>query len=773
MARSISFNGQTLFRPGAISRVNASALSPIGVTAVGIVGLIGEADGGEPGLHTIDDPVLAKALFRSGPLADAVRLAFEPSNDPRIPAGAFRVYAYKVNQSTQGTLQVPGDGTQVADTAAMGSTTTVINLTTGGLTVDAHIGRWLKIGSENRRIVDNAATTITVSPGFTAAPAAMTAVTILQSQIVLTSEDYGAHASQISFEFEAGATSGTYVVTLALEDTVETSPELGGDAFLRLMYNGGAVETNGTGPVTAATTTTITVNTAAAPTLNQFANMILEIPALGLRRLIASNTAADPTVITLDAAHAITTAQATAAVGLTANVRNVTAATATITGANGLATGVTSTVSPVSDNLSITFSNNQTLRSFVDQINSTTNYVATVPDGVNQDTTLMETFDFGTRATAVDVRFDSAISPTTKGSFLRDLQVVVDWINNFSELVTAVKATAGTSEGSELPLVTGGVYSTTQDVVLYLTGGTRGISANSNWQDGFDAMMEKRMNHIVPLISYDLTNDGYGSTATFASVAAQLSAHVSEAQGVGKNEQGGYIGMDGTKDDLLDQAKALNNTDAQLVGQKVTVLDVDGNLVEQPEWAAAVIAAGMRSGASDIGEPLTFKSPKIAGFSQDASWSPSNITDANELIQGGVMFLEQTPSGVFRWVRDLTTYLKSDNIAFIDGNIREEVRVLVYDLRTSLEDRFTGIKAVPATVASIREFVAAKMAVYREQTLITPSFDEQGVFCAEGFRKLRVFVTGNVATIRCEIFPTAGIVFEIVDINLQLARLAV
>ena len=49
MTRSITFNGQTQFKPGAISKINAQALAPIGLNTNGIVALIGEADGGAPG----------------------------------------------------------------------------------------------------------------------------------------------------------------------------------------------------------------------------------------------------------------------------------------------------------------------------------------------------------------------------------------------------------------------------------------------------------------------------------------------------------------------------------------------------------------------------------------------------------------------------------------------------------------------------------------------------------------------------------------------------
>ena len=87
MTRFITFGGQTQFKPGGLTRVNANALTPIGISATGVVQMLGEAEGGPPGTDgvvVIDDPALARDIFRSGPLADAIRVAFDPSGDTRI-----------------------------------------------------------------------------------------------------------------------------------------------------------------------------------------------------------------------------------------------------------------------------------------------------------------------------------------------------------------------------------------------------------------------------------------------------------------------------------------------------------------------------------------------------------------------------------------------------------------------------------------------------------------------------------------------------------------
>jgi len=775
MSRSVTFNGQTIFKPGAISRVRANSNAQLGSTTNGIVALIGEADGGQPNtVLTISDPALAKETFTSGPLADALRLAFQPSTDPNVSAGAFQVLCYKTNQSTQASTTLPGSVAVLAGTVTGASTALILTVTGGGMTADAHIGRWILVSGEKRRIVDNDVTTITLEKSLSAAPPNTTAFSILENQLTLTSKKYGVEANQIGVEFEAGSGTDKYIVTISLGNSVvEQSPEILGDPALYVRYVGGPALDSG--PVTVATTSVITVDVAAAPLLNAYAGMVLVLPN-GLQRLIASNTAADPAVITLTAGHELTAAQAAEIVGGTAYIKNITSAVASITGAAGVATGFTTTcvLVPVSttDNLSLTFNVNETLRQFIDRVNATTNFRLSAGAGINLDTTLMKTFDFGTRATNVDVRFDSAITPSTKGTFRRDLQGLVDWINSFSSLATAVRTTGAAGEGDEIPSVTGGVSGTPLDTVIYLIGGTRGISANSNFQAGFDAMMLNRINHIIPLISQDLTNEGYGSTATFSSVSAQLSSFVAEANSSGKNECGAYLGMAGTKSALITKLNQLNSPDIQMVGQKVTHLDVDGNLKEFQEWGLAVQAAGYRAGISEVGEPLTHKPILCSGLSNDSSWSTKDIGNVNDLLKAGLLFAEQKTSGGFRWVRDITSWVNDDSEFYIAGSTRDACRFMAYDFRTQLEDRFTGPKATLATVASVREFAAALLSEYKNQNIIVESLDpETNTKLLPGWRNLRVFLSGNTLTVRVELFPVVGISFQLVDITLQNVKL--
>lgn len=792
MPRFIKFNGQTLYKPGALSRVTASPNRRSNPGSTGIVALIGEADGGAAGVHIFTDPLQVKGALVGGPLADAAALVFDPSNDPAIPGGPASVVAYKVNSGTQAGINLPNSVAVLSGAAAAGSTTTVINFAAASFTLNQHVGRWLSIGGERRRIVANAAsvlppstTAITVAPPFSSAPAALTAIDILSNQVELTATQYGTSGNQVAVEFEAGTSANAFVFTASTSSVTEQSPDICGNPFLNLTFMGGPLEANGSGPITSATNTTLTYTAPGAVLGGAFATYVVEVDVPGyglLRRLVASNTAAGapgPVTITLAANHDIDSAMVSAITNnlpLNLTVYAVTAATASLTGSAGACTGLTSSVTQVpastADNLNLTFSTAglSTLKDLADYLNANFNYLASVPAGINPATLLSE-MDFGANNTAVNVRFDQGISetnPSNKGQFRRDLQSLIDWINANCTLVTAARADVGSAEGSALP-----------DVVapLYLVGGTRGTSTNANWQTGFDTLRDYRANQIVPLISENLSGLGQGSTATVQAVAAQLLAHVGQCNGQYKNERGAFMGFaNADVPNLVAVAASFNSRDVQVTAQKFTVLDVNGDLRQLPEWSSAVIAAGMRAGG--LGESLTRKYPRVTAVTQDPSWSPSNRNDVNALLAGGVLFAEVLPNNVVRWVRDITTYLNDDLETSIDGQTRDVVRFIAYDLRTFIEDTFTGSRVIsasagsPSTISAVRTQAIARLSAYVQQQLLIISQDPlDPSVTVPGFDRVRVTLDGSLLQLSCRIFPTVAVNFETLDITTEIPLL--
>lgn len=107
MAIKVNFNGASIAKPGAYSqtRVNLAGGFPLATT--GIVAIVGEALGGEPGssagVQTFTSEDIASLIdtYISGPIVDAARLLVAPARDARVPNGASLIRIYKTNASTR------------------------------------------------------------------------------------------------------------------------------------------------------------------------------------------------------------------------------------------------------------------------------------------------------------------------------------------------------------------------------------------------------------------------------------------------------------------------------------------------------------------------------------------------------------------------------------------------------------------------------------------------------------------------------------------------
>jgi len=646
---------------------------------------------------------------------------------------------------------------EFADVADTGGTTTTIVLTENiAMTIDEQAGRWVYFQDTAtstpylRQIVSNTVDTLTISPALPAASTQYGVVQVLANAIDLESKDWGAHTNSINVDIADGTSSGSKVATVEFEGEVEVSSDVGGTVIMKVLYKGGTEATADTVNATPAPTTSVIELTTGG--LTPAAEVGKQVLINGEYTVIASNTA---TQLTLSPALS-----AAPAAGDAVSIRTVTGGTLEVQGGVGAASGLTTTLAGVvGDDLSIAFSNEQTLRQLIDTINQNANYEAVAGQGVNADTTLVSDFDFGPETSAsVLASTDLAVEGTT-----RNVAALVDYFNDFS---TYVKATRSATTGST---VSGCCPPAVIAEPVYLAGGSRGVTANSDFQAAMDEMLKVRINSVVPLIDQDLANEGNSGTATVASVAAQLADHVATARGTAQDkagERGGFIGFRGTKNEIIAQANALNDQDVALCPQNPTALNAAGSLQEFGPRMEAVIAASMRAGVNEVAEPLTHKLLRVSGLTQDASWDPADLTDANDMIINGVLFAEVVDGVGTRWVRDLTTWVADDNLAYSEGSVRDAVRFVAYGLRTTLVERFTGKKATPATIANVKDAAASFLELTRQDNIIVDSTDPATCATVKAYHNLKVTSSGDTVRINVGIFPVPGINFQLNDIFL-------
>jgi hypothetical protein len=765
MASSIFFGGRLISVPGSYSVVDASGLESVGLSAAGIVAVIGEAEGGIPvsEIADIDDfircrkPEKAREYFRAGPLREAADMVFAPAKDVAIPGGAVEMVAMKVNPATQAT-----------------------------------------------------------------APLANT----YGDALTLTSKDYGAFTSQVNVTIETGTSQGK-LVTITFEDVVESADDLGGDAFFTITYtkgtggwgtmtsevaSGGLIACRGTrtnlglddqiagqlsgnsrveAKSSSASDTAIQLivyGLAAAGTVQQesiilagttvVAGLLTFSKVMGARivgtavgTITLQLLAAGATVLTV-AAGANTmkglTPCATLYVGNTivyaissgASTKSVILIGTSAAGAAQIEkvvlTGVVSkpgvstwseityiALGEVEAAQTITFSavalQTTTLQNTMQKV---ADYVNGRNNGTNGFvlTQILGLYTFDPANLDVTLGAGGAVDCyTVSPSYYANLWRIVDWINQNSAFVTAEAATGAK----------GGAPSNTTAAV-YLSGGSEGTTAAEHWQLAFNLLKQIRVNTVVPL------------TADPA-VHAMGDAHCAYMCGIGRSERDQVVGLKNTamtdlatKTETKTQIVALNSRHTRAVSQAMERYNTAGEREEFDPCYLAAVVAGMQAG-STVGESLTFKYANVLKLRQASSWNPTD--DAEEMIQAGLCFLELVDGIGRRVVRNNTTHLATNNSSYVEASVNEAVNFAVYNLRGNLEVA-VGRKGFSGTVNGTKGVAIASLGLLKDEEIIVAD------------RSLAVELAVDVMEVSVEMAPVIPVNFVKTTVHLVTTRIA-
>lgn len=707
-----TFNGATIIKPGAYSKLVVENLTGFPLSATGVAGIIGEAVGGEPGVLDIlskEGIQDAKARYKSGPIADALELLANPSNDPRIPNGASKIVVYKTNQGTRAEKALLN-----SIDVDFGVPVTMINLVSKN---------W---GSDENNL------NVTVLAGETADRHAMIEGSIAGPFTLAGAETLILSAKGTNYTFTNTLTGSTTATALVAE--LNTAARWGG-----------------TKPVVASLVTgTQRIKIELDPAVvtgGEYDYGYLKIDAASTIDTIVGITGEDrgikgSRVFTVKKG---TTEEVSPDLGGfdTISIKYVGAGTAAkmslkyVSGELKLTTDITGAAA---DNLDILLKdaegrNKHTLKTLSDFINAHAAYESSVlysnPSASASEMDFYEDMDI--RNVAAKLR--------------RDSEAFVQHLSTFSLLVNAERVE--------------NIYRSLAVVATasFFTGATDGVSANSNFADGFEAFKEERINCVVPLISKDI------GSLTIDSINALALGHALWGWSTtGKSERHVYISYLGSKAAYKAAAQAINSGYSSIVGQQVRVLDKTGTLQWLDPWAAACIAAGQRCGA-EVGEPLTAKLVNVNSVRvQDGSWNPRK--DYAEMIEAGCMILEPLDGGGYRWVVGNTTYSVDGSFVWNRESVVQAAGYVAYDLRFNLELTFTGTKAKTGAAEAIANFIKNRMAAYLEADIIVGDDDNEGL----GFKNLSVSVQGNTAIINVSVTPVQGIDFLLPTIYLSDIR---
>lgn len=277
---------------------------------------------------------------------------------------------------------------------------------------------------------------------------------------------------------------------------------------------------------------------------------------------------------------------------------------------------------------------------------------------------------------------------------------------------------------------------------VFLTGGSEGAATFSDWQHALNLLRQRRVNTVVVL-----TGD--------PAVHAELEAHCAYMCGIGRSERDGCIGLSAldANDDPLNtlptatsirtQIRNLNSRHLRAFAQTVDRYNSFGERETFHPWFLAVLAAGMQAG-SNVGTSLTHKYVNVLGHAQHSSWN--SVENGEELIQSGLCFIEEVPSIGRRFVRNVTTYLTSNNIAYTEASVNEAVNYAVYEFRSELES-MVGRRGTQSNVNALRGIAANKLSQLLNEGIIV------------AWRALSVTLNVDVMEVSVELAPVIPVNF--------------
>jgi len=695
MAIKINFNGEEIVVPGAYSRFEIAQTGDAPLSSSGIVGIVGEAEAGEPQvLDIITKSQFDSAIkrYKSGPIADAIGLLKAPSKDGRILGGASRIVIYKTNNSTkaeldktvakfvsknwgteENTISVLVSEGAIADEQAIivGSIDGPFSITLGDTLILKIAGAtytYTAPATVGAQSAADAAIALNNAPDW--APSLPIQATAIGDKVQIEVLASVAENDESYISVDAASTldtiygiigddrgkKGSRIVTAKKGVVTESSNDVGGESAIRIQYSGTGVKCE------------------------------------------------------------LTVAKVSGKLNLSTD------------------TGVPA------ENLNIDLEDSEGLpllsfQQLVDLIDANPNYTASVlATGVALRNA--NELDYYAAINCLDVAVD----------LNRDMYLLTENMNAKSTLISIErKEVAGAL----------GVLAAAE----FLVGGTYGVSTNTDYLNGFNALKAVRINIAVPLISQD------SGGVSIDSVNAVADNYAREGwTTLGKSERQVYVSKLGTKQEFKDAALTLQSEFCTILGQDIRALGANGTLKWFDPWAHACIYAGMQAGG-DIGEPITAKVINVNDVRvRDNSWDAR--VDETEMIEAGCAVTRSLDTGGFEIAVGNTTYGLDSNFMRNRSSVMEAAGFVLFDLRFNLEKAFTGTKARTGGATEVLNFVKDRMEVYLEDDITVGNENNDQL----GYRALEVLEDGNITTIKITITVVEGRDFILPDIVFERNR---
>lgn len=720
MAISVSFNGATLYKPGAYSKTTVDLSGNVPLGPAGLVAIFGEADAGEPGsaetniadnFFTADRLVEARAKYRSGPIVDALNFLFSPASDGAIPNGAQTVWVYKTNASVRASLALAGSyGTVRAKEWGVGGNQVSVKVVATAETAPAKTG---SAPASFGAALDEASFSVRMNGGA--------AAVVTLSATALDHATLADLITELNTLLPAGLTASAATSAVKLQmDADPASAENGwGRSFELIDSTPGDLAKLGLteGLFVAAAEPSCVL------TLNQKRDLLVEEETVGGNVILEIGRDSTGGATSASVAVAATKVTLTASTGTIEFDKAAFVTIKQLAESISLQPGWTASVSsPIYNQLGL---------DALDQVSAVGAFGAagTKPARLKKDA--MEVQDFFDQSNVA-----ALVNPAAKG------------------LPAALTETL-------------------------LAGGAKGGTLTTDIVNALSKFEKFHVNSVVPLFSRNATADiadgltESSSTYTIDGIHQAVKTHLSLMKTTKKkSERQGYLSVKASYSDCKDKIGNMADARIQMVIQDIRQANAQGVIKWFQPWALACLIAGARGGAS-VGLPLTFKFMNCSGIRQTAQSMNTPEADIvvdfdpdtqyDDAIQSGVTFLEAPRTGGYRVVVDNTTYGIDDNWVYNRGNVIYAADIVAYNFRNTMELRYIGVKNT-LIASEVKGTAESVLATFLAQGITVSTTD-----APQGFKSLSVRIEGNTIYISVTIKLVEGIDFVLADITLQRA----
>lgn len=736
MAINVSFNGSTIYKPGAYSKISIDLGGGFPLSPTGIVAIFGEAAGGAPGsaVPNIANNVFSpeqmpqiKQLYRSGPIVDACNFLFAPGADGAIPGGAQAIYIYKTNASVRALLALANSwgSVRAREWGQGGNKLTYKNVlvpASAAQTASSAVFDTTSVSIQGKTLVLRIQGADSTSDNTFTVPNTVVSRATLTAALAAGGNWAGGVPAGVSFTV-GGLTDAT--ATLSIARSITGNPQREGYGRNFELVSGSLLSY---------------VNIAAGLIVSGSENKA-SITVVNKRDLVSEN----------------------AVVG-----GNIVMKIGRLGGTNPRVT-INSTqmllINNAVNEYALNLADFDTVKQMADYISSSTggNWSAVVSSALYGQLA-PSVLD---KVSALGANASSLAAAALPAQIKKDASEVAA----FFEQLTAAELLAGSNANVGLPDAA---------AETYLAGGALGASSTSDMADALSKFEKVRVNSIVPLFSRDATDDiadgltDPASNYTIDGIHQAVKTHCSLMTTTKKkSERQGYLSLKASYVDCKDQAQEIADARQQLVIQDIRQTNSDGAIQWFQPWAAACLLAGARGG-SPIGLPMTNKYFNMSGIRQTAQpmstaeedivndFDPDTMYD--DAIANGLTFWEHPQNGGFKLVVDNTTYGRDGNWVYNRSNVLYASDVLAYDFRSQLENIYVGVKNT-VSAAEVKSTCESILATYLAQGITVSTADAKN-----GFKQLVVQINGNVINISVVVKLVEGIDFVLADITLQRAQ---